>query len=340
MKANPLVSVLIPVFNGEKYLSEALDNIRKQTYGNLEIIILNDGSTDGSGAIIDRFVKSEKRAIAVHKKNTGLTDTLNHGLSLASGIWLSRHDQDDVASLTKLERQMETVLGNPSLVLVGSDFSTLTEETGQMRRYHLPTGHNQLVSRLRRVRSFFPHSSALFRLDVARQVEGYAFDALYNEDWDLWLRLSELGKIGSVAESLVTIRKHQTQMTKNSGDVIPQGEAFVSSVLHFLRTDPSLELNDQNLRNLKVRRLIRETESYQKFCEIVHLQEQAQRIIMGKKAFVTKAVRVLLLLDSLSNSIKLLKYVVAGTTQPKLISVAMRQRLLLMDQEHWGKGNP
>lgn len=340
MKANPLVSVLIPVFNGEKYLSEALDNIRKQTYGNLEIIILNDGSTDGSGAIIDRFVKSEKRAIAVHKKNTGLTDTLNHGLSLASGIWLSRHDQDDVASLTKLERQMETVLGNPSLVLVGSDFSTLTEETGQMRRYHLPTGHNQLVSRLRRVRSFFPHSSALFRLDVARQVEGYAVDALYNEDWDLWLRLSELGKIGSVAESLVTIRKHQTQMTKNSGDVIPQGEAFVSSVLHFLRTDPSLELNDQNLRNLKVRRLIRETESYQKFCEIVHLQEQAQRIIMGKKAFVTKAVRVLLLLDSLSNSIKLLKYVVAGTTQPKLISVAMRQRLLLMDQEHWGKGNP
>ena len=334
MKANPLVSVLIPVFNGEKYLSEALNSIRKQTYGNLEIIILNDGSTDGSGAIIDRFVKSEKRAIAVHKKNTGLTDTLNHGLSLASGIWLSRHDQDDVASLTKLERQMETVLGNPSLVLVGSDFSTLTEETGQMRRYHLPTGHNQLVSRLRRVRSFFPHSSALFRLDVARQVEGYDIDALYNEDWDLWLRLSELGEIGSVAESLVTIRKHQTQMTRNSGDVIPQGEAFVSSVLHFLRTDPSLQLDSQDFRELKVRRQVRETDSYQKFCKVIHLQEQFQRRITGKRTLVMNSIQVLLSLILSKKPIKLLRFVVAGTTQPKLVSEAMRGKLLSAHQKH------
>ncbi len=328
MTTNPLVSVLIPVFNGEKYLSEALDNIRKQTYGNLEIIILNDGSTDGSGAIIDRFVESEKRAIAVHKKNTGLTDTLNHGLSLASGIWLSRNDQDDVASITKLERQMETVLGNPSLVLVGSDFSTLAEETGQIRRYHLPIGHNQLLSRLRRVRSFFPHSSALFRLDVARQVEGYDIDALYNEDWDLWLRLSELGEIGSVAESLVTIRKHQTQMTRNSGDVIPQGEAFVSSVLHFLRNDPSLQLNSQELRKIEVRRQIRETESYQKFCKVIQLQEQVQHIITGRRTLFMKSIHVLFSLILSNKSIKLLIYLVAGTTQPKLVSAMMREKLL------------
>lgn len=328
MTTNPLVSVLIPVFNGEKYLSEALDNIGKQTYGNLEIIILNDGSTDGSGAIIDRFVESEKRAIAVHKKNTGLTDTLNHGLSLASGIWLSRNDQDDVASITKLERQMETVLGNPSLVLVGSDFSTLAEETGQIRRYHLPIGHNQLLSRLRRVRSFFPHSSALFRLDVARQVEGYDIDALYNEDWDLWLRLSELGEIGSVAESLVTIRKHQTQMTRNSGDVIPQGEAFVSSVLHFLRTDSSLQLNSQELRKLEVRRQIRETESYQKFCKVIQLQEQVQHIITGRRTLFMKSIHVLFSLILSNKSIKLLIYLVAGTTQPKLVSAMMREKLL------------
>lgn len=339
MKTNPLVSVLIPVFNGEKYLSEALDNIRKQTYSNLEIIILNDGSTDGSGAIIDRFVESEKRAIAVHKKNTGLTSTLNYGLSLASGVWLSRNDQDDVASPSKVERQMETVLGNPSLVLVGSDFSTLTEETGQVHRYHLPTGHNQLVRRLRRVQSFFPHSSAFLRLDVARQVEGYDIDALYNEDWDLWLRLSELGEIGSVAESLVTIRKHQTQMTKNSGDVIPQGEAFVSSVLHFLRTDPSLRLDSQDFRELEVRRQVRETDSYQKFCTIVHLQAQVQRRITGRRTLITKFIQVLLSLILLKKPIESVRFVVAGTTQPKLLSEAMREKLLSSHQKHRRKGN-
>ena len=339
VRSQPLVSVLVPIFNGQRYLRQALESLQNQTYGNLEIILVNDGSTDGSAAIIDSFVENEKRAIAVHKKNTGLTDTLNYGLSLANGVWLSRSDHDDVAFPTKLERQMETVLGNPSLVLVGCDFCTLTEESGQMRRYHLPTGHNQLVRRLQRVQSFFPHSSALFRLDVARQVGGYDIDALYNEDWDLWLRLSELGEVSSVAESLVTIRKHQTQMTKNSGDVIPQGEAFVSSVLHFLRTDPSLQLDSQDFRELEVRRQVRETESYQNFCRVIQSQEQFQRRITGKRTLVTKAVQVLLSLILLNKTILLFKYVVAGTNQPRTVSLTMREKLLSAHQRCRREGN-
>lgn len=339
MKTQPLVSVLVPIFNGQRYLSQALDSLQNQTYNNLEIILINDGSTDGSAAIIDSFGGNEKRAVVVHKKNTGLTDTLNYGLSLANGVWLSRNDVDDFASPRKIERQMEIVLDNPSLVLVGSDFSTLTEETGQVRRYHLPTSHNQLVRRLRRVQSFFPHSSALLRLEVARQVGGYDIDALYNEDWDLWLRLSERGKIGSVAESLVTIRKHQSQMTRNSGDVIPQGEAFVSSVLHFLRTDPSLRLDGQNLRELEVRRQIRETDSYQNFCRVIHLQEQFWRRITGKRTLVTKLIQVLLSLIQLYKTILLFRFVIAGTNQPRLVSVAMREKLLSAHQRCRREGN-
>lgn len=339
MKTQPLVSVLVPIFNGQRYLSQALDSLQNQTYSNLEIILINDGSTDGSAAILDSFGGNEKRVIVVHKKHTGLTDTLNYGLSLANGVWLSRNDQDDIASPSKIERQMDTVLGNPSLVLVGSDFSTLTEESGQLRRYHLPTGHNQLVRRLRRVQRFFPHSSALFRLDVARQVGGYDIDALYNEDWDLWLRLSELGEVSSVAESLVTIRTHQTQMTKNSGNVIPQGEAFVSSVLHFLRTDPSLQLGGQDFRELEVRRQVRETDSYHDFCRLIHLQDQLQRRITGKRTFVSKSIQVLLSLLLLKNTILLLKFVIAGTNQPRSVSVAIREKLLSAQQRYRWEGN-
>lgn len=330
MTTQPLVSVLMPIFNGERYLSEALNNIQNQTYSNLEIILINDGSTDSSAEIINRFVEGEPRAIAVHTKNTGLTSTLNYGLSLARGVWLARNDQDDVATLDKLERQIEMVSCNPSVVLVGSDFSTLTEETGQLRRYHLPTGHNQLVSRLRRVRGFFPHSSALFRLEVVRQIKGYDIDALYNEDWDLWLRLSELGEIGSVAESLVTIRKHPTQMTRNSGSVIPLGEAFVSSVLHYLRTDYSVQISRQSLKHWEVRRRIRETDSYHEFCKIIELQEQVRHKFTGNRTVTENVFQILLLLCSLRKHLKLLKYIVTGTTQPKLIAKVMRSRLLSM----------
>lgn len=338
MKTQPLVSVLVPVFNGERYLSQALDSLQNQTYSNLEIILVNDGSTDGSAAIIDGFGGSDKRAVVVHKKNTGLTDTLNYGLSLANGVWLSRHDSDDIASVTKVERQINIVTANPSLVLIGSDFSTLTEATGQLRRYHLPTRHNQLVSRLQKVRSFFPHSSALFRLDAAHEVGGYDKDALCSEDWDLWLKFSELGEIASVPDSLVTIRKHHLQMTRNSGDVLPQAEALVSSVLHHLRTDPVLKLSSQDLREMGIRDEVRQSDKYKEFCRIVRLQDKVQNREVRKRILLAKLIRLLSMAGS--ESLSLLKYITFGTTLPKSISLDLRKSIPSSSQRRQESKNP
>jgi hypothetical protein len=128
-------------------------------------------------------------------------------------------------------------------------------------------------------------------------------------------------------------------MTKNSGSVIPQGEAFVSSVLHFLRTDPSLQLDTEDLRELEVRRQVRETDSYQNFCRVIHLEEQLRRRITGKRLLVTKSIQVLLSLFPLNKTILLLQFVVAGTNQPMSVSVAMRKKLLSAHQRCWREGN-
>lgn len=333
MRRNPLVSVLIPVFNGEKHLSQALDSIQRQTYTNLEIIIINDGSTDGSAAIIDTFARHDKRALAIHKQNTGLTDTLNHGLELASGQWLARIDQDDVASPIKLEQQMENVLDNSALVLVGTDFCTLVEETGHLRRYRLPVHHKQLVRRLRSVRGFFPHSSALFHVATARQVGGYNTQALYNEDWDLWLRLSEVGKISSVAKNLVTIRKHQAQMTRNSGEVVPQGEAFVSSTLHFLRRGYSVKSEHLDLRVLQVRDQIKSTKKYRKFCEVAKFQEDVRCSLAAKKTFFAKCLWGLSFLTRLQKSVEFVRLWMFGTTAPRAVAAEVAKALCLSELE-------
>jgi glycosyltransferase involved in cell wall biosynthesis len=333
MRSCPLVSVLIPVFNGERHLSQALDSIQKQTYTNLEIIIINDGSTDGSAAIIETFTQNDKRALAIHKQNTGLTDTLNHGLRLASGQWLARMDQDDVASPVKIEQQIDKVLDNSALVLVGTDFCTLAEETGHLRRYRLPVHHKQLVRRLRYVRGFFPHSSALFHVATARQVGGYDTRALYNEDWDLWLKLSEVGEISSLAENLVTIRKHQAQMTRNSGEVVPQGEAFVSSTLHFMRTDRSVNVTHLDLRDLQVRNQIKNTRKYKEFCEVVRFQENVRCILAAEKTYLAKILRGFFLLTRLQRSFELVRFSLFGTAAPKAVAAEVARALCLFEIE-------
>jgi len=333
MNHQPLVSVLMPIFNGARHLPEALESIRSQTYQNLEIILINDGSNDDSGIIIDEFARVDQRAFVIHKSNSGLIDTLNRGLNAASGDWLARLDQDDFAQPNRIERQVETVLGTDRPILVGSDFRTLNEESRRLRRYRLPSDHEQLVTRLRRVQRFFPHSSAMFHVPTARKVGGYDTSANYNEDWDLWLRLSEVGKISSLAENLVTIRKHHTQMTKNSGEVIPQGEAFVSSTLHFLRTGYAVNGEHLDLRDLQVRDQIQNTRKYKEFCEVVKFQEDVHCRLAAKKTVFAKCLWGLSLLTRLQKSFEFFKLWMFGTTAPAAVAVEVAKALCLSEKK-------
>ena len=316
MRPSPLITVLVPVYNGDKYLQESLDSIARQTFRDFEVLLLDDGSTDKSPKIMRDFAENHDRVTIVRKSNTGLTDTLNTGLGHARGEWIVRLDQDDVSEPIRFEMQIGKIMQNKSLVLLGSNFQILDQYSRKTRKINLPTKHNELVRRLERLKGFFPHSSAIYHKDTALSIGGYDQSAKFNEDWDLWLRLSEVGQIGSVAKCLVTIRKHSLQMTENSGPVSPQGEAFLSSTFHFLRINTHSAL--ANIENSKeeVRKMIEGTEQFKKYCQVILLQQEL-RLMRNKKYSLWLCSQMI----TRSNLIvRLIYYRWIGTSAPSLVS--------------------
>lgn len=316
MTTQPLVTVLMPIFNGAKYLPQALESVQSQTYQNIEILLINDGSTDGSDEIIENFAQIEKKAVVIHKQNTGLIDTLNVGLNAANGYWIARLDADDIAHPTRIGRQVAAVSYARGIVLVGSDFSTLNEESLTIKRYRLPSGHRQLAKRLRLLKSFFPHSSAMFHAGAAHSVGGYETSAVYNEDWDLWLRLSEHGQVMSIPENLVTIRKHRSQMTRNSGSVFPPGEAFVSTVVHLMRLYGDSQGVCNELNSHELRALIRSTDEYQQFCKVLLVQQRVSESLAASGALSDKLAKLVSELVHARRALGAFRYSLFGSSLP------------------------
>jgi glycosyltransferase involved in cell wall biosynthesis len=323
LKSRPMISVLIPIFNGERYLQESLESIKSQTFIDFEILLIDDGSTDGSMSILKRFAQHDKRVRVISKTNSGLTDTLNHGLLECRGNWIARMDQDDIASPKRLELQVKKFESDDALVLVGSDFATFDEQTQKTKLYRVPPTHEQLVERLERLRGFFPHSSALIHAETIRRIGGYDPLALFNEDWDLWLRLSDCGKISSVTEPLVTIRKHPQQMTANSGSIVPQGEAYISSTVHHFRNRPSGVLTELNIDREELRAIIQGTKQYQRFCQIIALQQTISLSGLSNKRWIQMA-RKLIRLDL---SVWLILFWLNGTSAPKFTARQLMKEL-------------
>jgi glycosyltransferase involved in cell wall biosynthesis len=214
----PSITVLMAVYNGERWLAESIQSVLEQTFTNFEFIIINDGSDDGSLQIINQFSKKDSRIRVYNKKNSGLADSLNYGIAEARGEWIARIDADDICSLDRLQKQIEHVRLNTDLVLVGSGL-VIIDENGQQSKVHLyPDRHSRLTRRLFRASPFFAHSSAFFKLCSVRELGGYRTQFHRSQDQDLWLRLAETGRIACVREPLVLIRKHTQQISlDNSG---------------------------------------------------------------------------------------------------------------------------
>jgi glycosyltransferase involved in cell wall biosynthesis len=314
LNSTPMISVLIPIFNGEKYLNHSLESIVNQTFIDFEVLLIDDGSTDGSMSILNEFAHHDKRVRIISKTNSGLTDTLNRGLLECRGKWIARMDQDDIASPKRLEQQVRKIESDEAIVLVGSDFVTLDEQTRKTKRYKIPSTHEQMVKRLERLRGFFPHSSALIHAETIRRIGGYDPLALFNEDWDLWLRLSECGKIGSVSEPLVIIRKHPLQMTQNSGLIMPQGEAFISSTVHLLKRQSTATSVKFDLDREQIRNLVQVTKGYKRFCRIVLLQHSIRSTMPNRCRWMT----VFWTIIRLDEIVYLFSYRFRGTSGPKL----------------------
>lgn len=243
LKAKPTISVIMSCYNSSEYVSEAIDSILRQTYADFEFVIINDGSTDETFKILQNYADDDSRIKLIDKQNTGLTDSLNVGLSASNGDWIARIDSDDVSHPRRLEQQVSFLNRNPDILLLGSSYEDIYPDGSRGKQHSLPTTHSLLYWHLKRLMKFFPHSSAFFKREIAQKIGGYRVRYKASQDWDMWLRFAETGKIACLNLPLVGIRRISTSISNQSNGEKQRLFGFAATVSHFLRiencSDPS-----------------------------------------------------------------------------------------------------
>lgn len=229
-----LITVILPVYNGEKWLAESISSILNQTYLNLELLIINDGSKDKSLEIIEKFSKVDNRINYYSQQNLGLTKSLNKGIKLAKGDWLARIDSDDKARPRRLELQIDYAKKN-DLGLVGCQSNIINPEGLFKSHTKIPISHKKLCINLYKQKPVFSHSSVLFKKELAISLGGYRETMQMAQDYDLWLRISEVSKIGAIKYTGILIREHKSRLSTNSKGIEQRLYAHYANISHILR---------------------------------------------------------------------------------------------------------
>ena len=223
----PIVTVLMAVFNGEKYLREAIDSVLTQTFGDFELLIVNDGSTDGSRAIVESYGDSRIRLID-NETNLGLARSLNRGLAVARGRYVARLDADDVSEPERLARQAEFMERHPDVVLLGSWHTLIDEHSKEIGRRWVPCDHFPIRWMLEFICPF-AHSAVMIRR-TALLTESYDESFEYAMDYDLWLRLAERGRVANLNQFLMRYRVSPDSMTARLGDKTERFDRVAASL--------------------------------------------------------------------------------------------------------------
>ena len=212
MPESPIISVILPIFNGEKYLHEAIDSILCQTFDNFELIVINDGSSDGTQEIIEEYARLDSRVVLVSRENKGLVASLNEGIGKARGSWIARMDQDDIAHPERFEKQLE------ALSKTGADLcGSWVQPFGANQKYiHKHAISNDAIKYELLFGCAFAHPSVIVRKVLINSLR-YDPDWEKAEDYELWVRAAIAGwKMANVPEVLLSYRQHNSQMSSAS----------------------------------------------------------------------------------------------------------------------------
>ena len=207
--AGPLVSVVMPVFNAGRYLRAALDSVLAQTFGDFELVAVDDGSTDDSPAILREYQARDDRIRIVSRANTGIVGALNDGVGASRGQLIARMDADDIAMPERFERQVAFLRDNPDYVLVGSQVLLIDPDGAPLcPKRDTEYTHEKIDWAHLHHRWPLVHPSVIIRRSALEAVGGYRAKYQWLEDLDLFLRLAEVGKLASLPAVLLQYRLH------------------------------------------------------------------------------------------------------------------------------------
>ncbi|WP_456277646.1 glycosyltransferase [Bacillus sp. AK128] len=215
----PKITVLMPVYNGLKWIEDSVKSILKQTFKDFEFIIIDDGSSDGTSNYLKRLTDS-RIIIVYQEENQGIVSALNKGIKLAKGKYIARMDADDISFPTRLESQFNFLEQNKEYVLVASNIETFTHETDikggiiqEFQEWYNSAHSDEEIRKTLPIGNCLNHPSVMFRSESILATGLYKPQFQLAEDYELFIRLSGFGKMYKLTERLLKYRIHSNQLS-------------------------------------------------------------------------------------------------------------------------------
>lgn len=207
-KNNPLVSVVIPVFNGSDYLEETVNSVLNSSYKNIEILLVDDGSKDKSKLLCHRLEKKYKNVkFYWFKKNKGLTHSLNYAIKKAKGEFIARINQDDIMMPNRLKEQVKFLKDNPDHVIVGGDITLFDENYRFIDHISFPKTDEDIRAQWL-LMSPYSDPTVMYRKDAYLKTKGYQKYFWPADDVHMWYQLGQVGKLANLNKILTRVRWH------------------------------------------------------------------------------------------------------------------------------------
>lgn len=239
MSASPLVSVVVPVYNGERFLEEALASILAQTFTDFELLVIDDGSTDATPSILERFAVEDQRVRALRCDHQGIVPAVLHGSRHARGALIARMDADDVSLPRRFERQIQVLETRPEVGVVGTWVQYIEEDGRERSEWRTPVG-SALVAWSLNFGTALANPTVMLRRELYESVGGDRAQYGFAHDYDLWVRLAQETKLENIPERLLLRRVHpESDMSRNvdAYEVQTQAIALRAAQAHLSAAD-------------------------------------------------------------------------------------------------------
>ncbi len=209
----PEISVLMCVYNGDVFLTTAIESILAQTFSDFEFIIVDDGSTDKTSELLSAYAVKDRRIhLITNEENLGLTKSLNIGLGAARGKYVARMDADDIALTDRFMIQYWFMEEHPSLAVLGSAVDIIGEKGRKIGERRLAISYEEIKSKML-FNNQFIHSTLFFRTDILKALGGYNEDFKKSQDYELMFRISDKYPVANLPEKLLQFRFHTNSLS-------------------------------------------------------------------------------------------------------------------------------
>lgn len=238
-----MISVIMSVYNAEKYLAESIESILNQTYLNFEFIIINDKSSDKSLDIIKKYQSIDDRLVLINNdENLGLTKNLNKAIKVSKGDFIARMDADDISESNRFEKQIIFLNKNPEIGVLGTCAIDIDETGNLLGERDVPLSHKEILNKIHKVNPIC-HPSVMFRKELVQDINWYNENYKVVQDYDLWFRCAANNiTLQNLKERLLRYRVNDNYHSRKS--------------LKYRITDFKIRKNGYRIMNLPIQKRI------------------------------------------------------------------------------------